>query len=590
MKKFFRILTAIVPFLPHSVCYSQPHWTFADASSCGATESWIIRGDHQNNMYVVTEVFDSLCISPYFFPRSPRGYDVSVTKYDSGGHMIWTKKSVAGFSQPIAFTTDHNNNSYLLGYFDDTVRIGPFSLTRPSGDSNSFYLAKFDTGGNAIWVKQGGQISGLDPTIPYGGLAVDLNNNIYIIGTFGGTAACGIAGHLNKLAPVLNIDLLSVSNHDPTGYRQDVFIAKYDPYGNVKWVKSFGGTYDEIGKCIAVSNTNKIYISGDYSSTPAYFGSVVLPLASGSGQNLFYAELDTNGNVIWAKSAYGSNANRSMAIDNDGNIYLGGKIISAPFLAFGTDTAFSGVYWYTGYIAKVDSAGNTMWVKSLPGVGATSPTEVHSLAVDNCNNIWASGYFTNKVTIAPGVFLDSLPASYDPLFLLQYDSSGALMEHFALRSGGDDQSALFVDRKNNTYIGGDFYVDDFVFTTDTFHLNTLLLQEYSYVARFRSETHYVYCPPPILTPGTTLHQPMMTKSNDISIFPNPTDDAFTIHCTAEQPGIALALYDLSGRVQRSYLLMKQTTTISTRDLAPGIYYCRISDGNNITVQKLVIIR
>ncbi len=74
-----------------------------------------------------------------------------------------------------------------------------------------------------------------------------------------------------------------------------------------------------------------------------------------------------------------------------------------------------------------------------------------------------------------------------------------------------------------------------------------------------------------------------------SLIPNPAQDVVTIQLPniSNQP-LSLTICDISGRLVQTIPIQGNTTTISTQQLATGMYLCKLS--NSSQTQKLVIIR
>lgn len=85
----------------------------------------------------------------------------------------------------------------------------------------------------------------------------------------------------------------------------DIFVAKLDPSGKFLWAKSGGRAVDH-GAGIAVDKSGNSYVTGSFSYLgDATFGSIK---ANGNGiSNIFVAKVDTKGNYLWVKSAGGAN-------------------------------------------------------------------------------------------------------------------------------------------------------------------------------------------------------------------------------------------------------------------------------------------
>jgi len=78
----------------------------------------------------------------------------------------------------------------------------------------------------------------------------------------------------------------------------------------------------------------------------------------------------------------------------------------------------------------------------------------------------------------------------------------------------------------------------------------------------------------------------------ISIYPNPADDELTIQLpTAAPQRLPLQMVDQVGRVVNEHFISEgeRSKTISTRDLAGGIYLLQLGSGNTSTRKKIMIV-
>ena len=112
-------------------------------------------------------------------------------------------------------------------------------------------------------------------------VALDSQGNSYVTGIFRGSLLFG------------STQLTSLGDHD-------VFIAKYDPSGNVLWAKRAGSPDFEYGYDIAVDAAGNCYITGAFSGT-ADFDNITLISTNPLDPDIYLAKFDTNGNAVWAK-------------------------------------------------------------------------------------------------------------------------------------------------------------------------------------------------------------------------------------------------------------------------------------------------
>ncbi len=77
--------------------------------------------------------------------------------------------------------------------------------------------------------------------------------------------------------------------------------------------------------------------------------------------------------------------------------------------------------------------------------------------------------------------------------------------------------------------------------------------------------------------------------NDVEIYPNPACESVMIKCIGNISADAiLALYSMaSGKLIREVRLENNLTELKIQDLAQGVYFIRITDGQEIIIKKLI---
>lgn len=115
--------------------------------------------------------------------------DIFVSKLDSSGNFVYAKRlagQAASHGQCIA--VDVSGNVYSTGYFDAPSDFDPgpgvYTVTPSPGATYEIYVSKLDTGGNFMYA---GAIGSTANDIGYG-ITADASGNIYITGSFEGTA------------------------------------------------------------------------------------------------------------------------------------------------------------------------------------------------------------------------------------------------------------------------------------------------------------------------------------------------------------------------------------------------------------------
>jgi hypothetical protein len=113
--------------------------------------------------------------------------DIFMAKYDPIGNFVWkTSAGGIGFDQARAVFVDDDNYIYLTGVFNDTATFDSTQSVISNG-SHDVFLAKYDSTGQIVWVRGAGSEGedGADDVI------TDSQGNIYLCGYIGGIAQFG---------------------------------------------------------------------------------------------------------------------------------------------------------------------------------------------------------------------------------------------------------------------------------------------------------------------------------------------------------------------------------------------------------------
>jgi hypothetical protein len=102
--------------------------------------------------------------------------------------------------------------------------------------------------------------------------------------------------------------------------------------------------------------------------------------------------------------------------------------------------------------------------------------------------------------------------------------------------------------------------------------------------------------PMVMTPEPALQDSYeMPQSNDVSIFPNPSDGAATISFTLERESqVDITLYDMQGRIVRTLTNSELPSgenklSVLTNTIARGLYQIRIS-GDAINEVRHIVVK
>ncbi len=297
------------------------------------------------------EVNETVLFSPNGVP------DMFVARLNSDGTLAWAKR---------AGGNDQDRGSRILALPDDSALVvGSFgfpssgSATFGQGEPNEtvlnssggteIFIAKFNPDGTLAWAKRAGGSQGDAPysaaALPDGGAVV----TGYYGAPSGGVATFG-EGEVNETT------LTSVAGG------QDIFVARYSPAGTLDWVRSAGSSGNENGSAIAVLPDGSALVTGDFgapSGSSVTFGPGEpneTILSSAGGADIFVAQFDPGGSLVWATRAGGSGSDFGYGIgaDPEGNALVSGGFAGTALFGSGevNETSLSSAGLQDLFVAK----------------------------------------------------------------------------------------------------------------------------------------------------------------------------------------------------------------------------------------------
>ena len=350
---------------------------------------------------------------------SAGGTDIFLAKYDSLGNILWVKRA-GGTSADAAqaIRVDKTGNIFVAGYFySSTASFGALTVTNKSSPVAGFsdlFLAKYDTDGNALWVKAAsGSANDLATA-----LALDDGGNAYLTGSFHAGAVFGNIG---------------LTNSGSTNF----FVAKYDSGGNVLWARTTSGTNYSQGSGVCVDAGTNVYVTG-FLLGSLNLGSGSITNRSGLfGATAFIAKYDRDGNIQWSRKSLGG----------DG---YGQNIVADSYDAIFA-TAYRPGYGQIWLLTKYDATGNVIWTRTNAISCCTSDyLFANGLTLDAFGNPILAGGITGSGTME----LITLNATVGQGFVVKYRASdGSLLWVQRLGTAG---YAAAIDPADKLYLAGRF--------------------------------------------------------------------------------------------------------------------------------------
>lgn len=507
-----------------------------------------------------------------------------------------------------AIADDGQGNTWLAGHFENSIIIGPYTLTTVPSGNGSFvttaFFGKYNSDSNSwLWLKK------IALMLPQGSfnyswiydITLDDAGNLYLTGIYAGTVSFD------------GITLTSTKQGNV--FTPDMFVAKYNSGGTALWAKSFGSKNGmDWGQSIQVDGSGNIYAAGAFANKIVKCGGYNI-----DQRDIFLVKLNNRGTSLWQKRyasntgpCNGNNAATALDLDPAGNPHISGNFVGT--VTFGTGMNITSLGKEDIFVAKINSSGVSQWVRTA---GTTDYDYSHAIHVDASGGVYSGGRinltsFITKYNSAgisqwtvdpfPGKGVNKINAS--GLDILVNDtrtgfkhlaaSDGTLIEFDSI-SGYDVTGRMSIKDVENAGNGFVFNVtlqcgyntiEDQTFTASC--VNTCgVCFNFGDIGMVRNTG----TPPPAFsTPfneSTSVIQGM-----ELEIFPNPASDVINVKFPdLIKPGV-LIIQDQFGRTvwTEKFESQRRTATINLdgQSFQSGIYYLICLSNGEVKTIRFVI--
>ena len=456
-------------------------------------------------------------------------------------------------------------------------------------------------------------------------VATDAAGNIYV------------TGHYYSPSIVFGNDTLI----NIAGGGTDIYTVKYSPAGNELWARTGGGTGFDESTTICTDAAGNIYVAGEFYSPSMTFGAQTVTNSDRSTGlfDMFIVKYDTDGNVIWARSAGGTDNDAIIGITTDvtGNIIVTGSS-GSPICNFGAVTLINpGIIGYDDvFTVKYDSSGNALWGQSVAG---NNFEEGAGVASDAAGNIYVTGNFSSIFIVFGNDTLYNARTMGGPtdVFLVKYDPAGN--ELWAKRAGSrfiDGAYDVVTDSNGDAIITGFFSDTTITFgNTSLTNLGTadIFVAKYNpsgdaiaaygaggsdrefgmslsidnagelYIAGefysstfaagsatlFNSGNGYSDVLVAKLALPTTVGEIAADDENGILIFPNPSTGFLTV-LSQKYTGENITFTDTFGKIIYHSQITSPEFSIDLKDIPKGIYFVQIAAKSKNVMNKRIVIQ
>jgi hypothetical protein len=279
-----------------------------------------------------------------------------------------------------AIAGDASGNTWLAGHFENSIVIGPNTLTSVPSEHGSYvttaFIGKYNSNTSTwSWMKK------IALQLPAGSfnyswindIVIDNAGNVYLTGIYAGK---------------VGFDAITLtSTKSGSQYTPDMFVAKYNAGGVVQWAKSFGSKNGmDSGNGIEIDATGNLYAAGLYTNKST---------SCGEQYDINLIKLDNNGNQLWQKRyasnvtpCNGNNFTNDLALDATGNPHICGTFAGTVSFGTGSGMSVTALGAEDTFVAKINSSGVTQWVRAA---GTTGSDQCGAVYVGTSGNVYTGG-------------------------------------------------------------------------------------------------------------------------------------------------------------------------------------------------------
>lgn len=230
------------------------------------------------------------------------GAHIFCAKYHPDGKLVWVKTAegaAGGAGHGVAI--DGRDQIYIAGVTSGTGRFGGHALVTPKG--SSAVVAKLSPAGEVLWITQHfGESSCL-----FHELACDADGRVWACGMFKGRAIFGS------------------ESFTTTGPKDsDAFLSQFTPDGKLVWTRVGQGPAVDYGLGVATDGKGNSYLTGEFTADFQLGGA---KLTSRGGVDVYVAKFDEKGALRWITQAGGTTGDNAytLARDEKHGIVIGGS-------------------------------------------------------------------------------------------------------------------------------------------------------------------------------------------------------------------------------------------------------------------------
>ncbi len=307
------------------------------------------------------------------------------------------------------------------------------------------------------WARQSQPAPNIGGSAKGNDLAVDAQGNSYVVGDYTGEI------------------VIDTTFGDNFG---SVFLAKYNPTGDLLWARYIKGSSNNDGIAVALNDSGHVYITGIFNhtnnTTILDFGQFTL---TGNGEdNLFLAKADTSGTFLWGQTMVAENLlggqfvrPTDIEVDAAGDILLIGEM-NAPITIDGQmynintyQNSNTAQFFYAKFLPNSD----LLWFRLMEQENGGKFFLANDMTPASNGDMFMTGLMSDDGLRYGSDSLFHPGVGSDPKFVARFNSTnGDLLwyQTFSVQAQNQEAHQIGVDANDNVYtsmrLGGRIWLPD----------------------------------------------------------------------------------------------------------------------------------
>lgn len=278
------------------------------------------------------------------------------------------------------------------------------------------------------------------------------------------------------------------------GIAKDKLLIKFNSKYEILWAHAISTISNNAESSIAIDLDNNIYVAGNYDNKSFQFGNYsLMNNEKQSGKNIFLMKFNTNGEVAWAHTLGGKGDDFCTSIKTDKNNNI---IITGNY---SDELVFDSLLIKTNgnadiFVAKYDTNGKFKWAKTFGGEGEDFSK---GLATDANDNIYITGGFFSSEILLENNKLENDESTNrsdnSKIIIAKFDSNGN--SKWAKTSSGfaiTMGNSICISEKNEVFVAGFFLKSDVIFETKTVEYHNQMGQNNALFLKFSEDGNILW--------------------------------------------------------------------------------------------------